>query len=93
MKVLMVDADPNGHAAIADVLTQRGCQLLEVDDRDEALGIAHEQKPAIAIVDVLTLRMKNFSRTTSSREKLKSNSRLRQMKIQEQGIAGVIPPP
>jgi DNA-binding response OmpR family regulator len=89
MKVLMVDADPNGHAAIAGILTKRGCQLLEMGDCDEALRIAHEKKPAIAIVDVLTLRMKNFSRTTSG---LKPSSRLRQMKIQDRGITWVIPP-
>jgi signal transduction histidine kinase len=39
---------------IADILTQRGCRLLEVDDSQEALRMAHEEKPAIAIVDLLT---------------------------------------
>jgi hypothetical protein len=36
MKVLMVDADPHGHAAIANVLTKRGCVLFEADDCEEA---------------------------------------------------------
>src|SRR5438105_416593 len=54
MKVLMVDADPSGHAVIAEILTQRGCHLLEVDGGEEALRMAHKEKPEIAIVDVLT---------------------------------------
>jgi two-component system, cell cycle sensor histidine kinase and response regulator CckA len=57
MKVLMVDRDPSGHAVIADILTQRGCQLLEVGGGEEALRIGHQEKPDIAIVDVLTPKL------------------------------------
>jgi signal transduction histidine kinase len=39
---------------IADVLTQRGCHLLEVSGADEALKRARNEKPEIAIVDMLT---------------------------------------
>ena len=54
MKIMMLDRDPSGHAAIAEILTQRGCHLLEVGGCKEALKIAHEERPQIAIVDVLT---------------------------------------
>jgi signal transduction histidine kinase len=57
MKVLMLDRDPSGHAVIAEILMQRGCHLLEVGGCDEALRIAHEEKPEIAIVDVLTPKL------------------------------------
>jgi hypothetical protein len=36
MKFLMVDADPHGHAAIANVLTKRDCVLFEADNCEEA---------------------------------------------------------
>ena len=39
---------------IADILTQRGCRLLEVSGANEALKLAHNEKPEIAIVDMLT---------------------------------------
>jgi two-component system cell cycle sensor histidine kinase/response regulator CckA len=52
--VLIVDGDPSRHTVIADILTQRGCRLLEVDGTKEALKMAHAEKPAIAIVDLLT---------------------------------------
>jgi CheY-like chemotaxis protein len=54
MKVLMVDADPNGRAALAEVMTRRGGQFLEVSNSEKALRNAQAEKPAIAIVDVLT---------------------------------------
>jgi len=54
MTILMIDGDPTSHTVIADILTQRGCRLLEVDDGKEALRVAHAEKPAIAIVDLLT---------------------------------------
>jgi signal transduction histidine kinase len=54
MKILIVDGDPSGHAAIAEVLTKQGCHLLEVNDGEEALEVANREKPAIAIVDMLT---------------------------------------
>jgi two-component system cell cycle sensor histidine kinase/response regulator CckA len=54
MKILMVDGDPSGHAVIAGILRERGCQLLEVGGGEEALKIAHQEQPEIAIVDVLT---------------------------------------
>jgi signal transduction histidine kinase len=57
MKILMVDGDPAGHAVIAEILTQRGCHLLEVGGSEEALKIAHQEKPEIAIVDVLTPKL------------------------------------
>ena len=50
----MIDGDPSSHTLIADILTQRGCHLLEVDDSKEALRVARAEKPAIAIVDLLT---------------------------------------
>ena len=57
MTVLIVDGDPSSHTVIADILTQRGCHLLEVDGGKEALRIAHAEKPAIAVVDLLTPRL------------------------------------
>jgi len=57
MKVLIVDGDPSGHALIAEILTKRGCALLEVDDGEEALRVAHDEKPEIAIVDMLTPKL------------------------------------
>jgi histidine kinase/DNA gyrase B/HSP90-like ATPase len=57
MKIMMVDRDPSGHAVIAEKLTQWGCHLLEVGGGEEALKIAHEEKPEIAIVDVLTPKL------------------------------------
>jgi CheY-like chemotaxis protein len=57
MKILIVDGDPSGHNAIAEILTKRGCDLLEVDGGEEALRIAHKEKPAIAIVDMLTPKL------------------------------------
>jgi signal transduction histidine kinase len=57
MKVLIVDGDPSSHTAIAEILTQRGCQLLEVNGAEAALRIAHKEKPEIAIVDMLTPKL------------------------------------
>ena len=57
MKILIVDGDPSGHTSIAEILTKRGCDLLEVDGGEEALRIAHKEKPAIAIVDMLTPKL------------------------------------
>jgi signal transduction histidine kinase len=57
MKILIVDGDPNGHTAIAEILTNRGHSLLEVDAGDEALRIAHKERPEIAIVDLLTPKL------------------------------------
>ena len=57
MKVLIVDGDPSSHAAIAEILTQRGCRLLEVDGAEAALRMAHKEKPEIAIVDMLTPKL------------------------------------
>lgn len=57
MKVLIVDGDPSSHADIAEILTRRGCQLLEVNDAEAALRMAQKEKPEIAIVDVLTPKL------------------------------------
>ena len=57
MKILIVDGDPSGHTRIAEILTKRGCDLLEVDGGEEALRIAQKEKPAIAIVDMLTPKL------------------------------------
>ena len=57
MKVLIVDGDPSSHADIAEILTQRGCQLLEVNSAKAALETAIKEKPEIAIVDVLTPKL------------------------------------
>jgi signal transduction histidine kinase len=57
MKILIVDGDPSSHTEIADILTKRGCRLLEVDGGEEALRIAHKEKPEIAIVDMLTPKL------------------------------------
>ena len=57
MTILIVDRDPAGHAVISDILTQRGCRLLEVDGSNEALRLARTEKPAIAIVDLLTPKL------------------------------------
>lgn len=57
MKILIVDGDPSRHTGIAEILTKRGCDLLEVDGGEEALRMAHEEKPAIAIVDMLTPKL------------------------------------
>ncbi len=57
MKILIVDGDPSSHTMMAEILTKRGCELLEVNDSEEALRIAHEEKPEIAIVDLLTPKL------------------------------------
>jgi signal transduction histidine kinase len=57
MKILIVDGEPSSHTVIAEILTQRGCRLLEVDGCEEALRIAHKEKPEIAIVDMLTPKL------------------------------------
>jgi len=57
MTVLIVDGDSSRHTVISDILTQRGCRLLEVDGGKEAFRIAHTEKPAIAIVDLLTPKL------------------------------------
>jgi len=57
MKVLIVDGDPSGHTLIAEILTKRGCALLEVEGGEEALRVAHDEKPHIAIVDMLTPKL------------------------------------
>ena len=57
MKILIVDGDPSSHTVIAEILTKRGCRLLEVNGSEEALRIAHEEKPEIAIVDMLTPKL------------------------------------
>jgi two-component system, cell cycle sensor histidine kinase and response regulator CckA len=57
MKVLIVDGDPSSHTDIAEILTQRGCQLLEVNDAKAALRVAQKEKPEIAIVDILTPKL------------------------------------
>lgn len=57
MKVLIVDADPGNHSLTSEILVQRGCQLLEVNGSEGALRLAHQEKPDIAIVDMLTPRL------------------------------------
>src|ERR1700730_13696905 len=57
MTILVVDGDPSGHTAISEILTQRGCRLLEVDGSKEALRVAQKEKPATAIVDLLTPKL------------------------------------
>jgi hypothetical protein len=57
MKVLIVDGNPSSHTVIAEILTERGCDLLEVNGGEEALRIAHQEKPEIAIVDLLTPKL------------------------------------
>jgi signal transduction histidine kinase len=57
MKILIVDGDPSGHTLIAEILTKRGCALLEVDGGEDALRVAHDEKPEIAIVDMLTPKL------------------------------------
>ncbi len=54
IKILIVDGDASRHSGIAEILTKRGCDLFEVGGGEEALRIAREVKPAIAIVDLLT---------------------------------------
>lgn len=54
MTILIVDREPSDHTVIAEILTQRGCRLLEVNNSKEALRIAQREKPEIAIVDLLT---------------------------------------
>jgi signal transduction histidine kinase len=57
LTVLIVDGDRSSHCVISDILTERGCRLLEVDDGQEALRMAHAENPAIAIVDLLTPKL------------------------------------
>lgn len=57
MKVLIVDADPGNHSLTSEILTKRGCQLLEVNGSEGALSVAHKERPDIAIVDMLTPRL------------------------------------
>lgn len=57
MKVLIVDGDPSSHVGIAEILTKRGCALFEVSGGEEALRIAHDERPEIAIVDMLTPKL------------------------------------
>lgn len=57
MKILVVDGDSSSHAAIAEILTKRGCHLLEVNSAETALRMARKEKPEIAIVDMLTPKL------------------------------------
>jgi CheY-like chemotaxis protein len=57
MKILIVDGDPSNHTEIADILTQRGCRLLEANSAEAALELANKGKPEIAIVDMLTPKL------------------------------------
>jgi len=57
MKILIVDGDPSSHTDIAEILTRRGCQLLEVNGAEAALRMAQKEKPEIAIVDMLTPKL------------------------------------
>src|ERR1700731_995755 len=57
MTILVVDGDPSSNTVISEILTQRGCRLLEVDGSKEALRVAQKEKPAIAIVDLLTPKL------------------------------------
>jgi signal transduction histidine kinase len=57
MKILIVDGDPSSHTAIAEILTERGCRLLEVSSAEAALRMAQKEKPEIAIVDMLTPKL------------------------------------
>jgi signal transduction histidine kinase len=54
MKVLMIDGQESDHSLIGDILTSRGCNLLEVTSGPEALRVAHKEAPDIAIADLLT---------------------------------------
>jgi signal transduction histidine kinase len=54
MKVIIVDREPRNHSSIAEVLVKRGCDLLEVNGSEAALRVAQKEKPAIAIVNMLT---------------------------------------
>jgi signal transduction histidine kinase len=54
MKVLMIDGQESDHSLIGDILTGRGCNLLEVTSGPEALRLAHKEAPDIAIADLLT---------------------------------------
>jgi CheY-like chemotaxis protein len=45
MKILFVDGDPSSQLMIAEIRTKTGCRLLEVDGAEEALRIAHKEKP------------------------------------------------
>jgi signal transduction histidine kinase len=50
----MIDGQESDHSLIGDILTRRGCNLLEVTSGPEALRVAHKEAPEIAIVDMLT---------------------------------------
>ena len=54
MKVLIIDGDGSDHSLIGDILTSRGCNLLEATSGPEALRMAHKEAPEIAIADLLT---------------------------------------
>ena len=54
MKVLIIDGHESDHSLIGDILTSRGCDLLEVSSGPEALRLAHKEAPDIAIADLLT---------------------------------------
>jgi signal transduction histidine kinase len=54
VKVLIIDGHESDHSLIGDILTSRGCNLLEVSSGLEALPVAHKEAPDIAIADLLT---------------------------------------
>ena len=54
MKVLIIDGHGSDHSLIGDILTSRGCNLVEVTSGPEALRVAHKEAPDIAIADLLT---------------------------------------
>jgi CheY-like chemotaxis protein len=54
VKVLIIDGHESDHSLIGDILTSRGCNLLEVTSGAEALRVAHKEAPDIAIADLLT---------------------------------------
>ena len=52
-KVLLVEDNPDQRAALAELLTMNGYEVVEAPDASEALRVASEQKPDACIIDCL----------------------------------------
>ena len=48
----MVDDNPNQRELLADLLRQRGYEVVEARDASEALRLISEQKPRACVIDI-----------------------------------------
>jgi signal transduction histidine kinase len=67
-KVLLVEDNPDQRAALAELLTMNGYEVVEAPDASEALRVASEQKPDACIIDIGLPDMNGFELARKLRE-------------------------